>query len=683
MKEHPFFKLSAKIRPELNQLEENALLQSFAEVGQLFYTLPIGIITIVWLIRIWDLAVLQDNFILIFFLLVGMLITNNRTATILIEVEPKKNVIATSSLGVILLWTGLLLLGPVFMWVNLAADTISALNDARRLSKLGQNSFWGPFANYVQGSLHILGALLGLAAYSALDGEYPLTSLEPIRWLPALLGILISAIFSGTITMPSFVYLSKVIGMPISLRAQSNVILTVAISVLAQAPFAIPIALVYVHAGWGPFSSLLLGLILVNLLAYHLSETNLRSMRQSREMAQLENLGEEIIQADPSDLALAEILKENILPMFSDASDIFEIRIPDEGLHITHPKPDLMPAEALWEQLWQSDEDELILKEQAPAGAKSIYGDAIMVKIFSASPSDDETPPACIGGIYLLRHKNFARTTDSLSAVQALASQIASALYRAQVYKETLASEKMSRELAIAGQIQASFLPESVPQVDGWEIVASLTPARQTSGDFYDFIEFADGKIGFLVADVADKGTGAALYMALSRTLIRTFAQQFPDQPEEALRLANERILEDARADQFVTVFYGVLDPSTGSLTYCNAGHNPPYLFKNDDEPLALMRTGMALGVMEGMSWKQQTAQLEVDDLLIAYSDGITDAQNAANELYSDKKLVAVCQQNQTSQAEELHKNILADIQSFVGEADQFDDMSLMVIKRK
>ena len=544
MKEHPFSKLTAKIRPELNELEGNPFFQAFSEVGQLVFHLPISLITVIWLFRIWDLATLQENLLLIILLTIGMVITNNRTAIILIEIEPQKNVMATSSLGVIFLWTGLFILGPVFMWVNLAADTISAVIDARRLARLGQNAFWGPFANYIQGLLHILGALLGLSVYTAVDGQFPLSALEPVNWYPAILAIVISAIFSGTIILPGFSYLSKVMGVPVSLKANSHIILTVAISVLAQAPFAIPIALVYVYAGWTTFIFLLIGLILVNLLAYHLSESNQRSLRQSREMEQLEQLGEEIIRAAPDEIDLAEILVNHMHLMFSNAQDIFEIRLLDNAgidLHIeqtTHKK--MLPAEKLWNELWQSEEKYIILKDQKTPLNENIYGDAIMVKIISAASNANDGPPTCIGGIYLLRHKSFARTTDSLTTVEALESQIASALYRTQAYAETIASEKMSRELAIAGEIQASFLPDTVPDLDGWQIAASLTPARQTSGDFYDFIEFDDGRLGFLVADVADKGTGAALYMALSRTLIRTFALQYPEQPGEALRLANE-----------------------------------------------------------------------------------------------------------------------------------------------
>jgi hypothetical protein len=135
------------------------------------------------------------------------------------------------------------------------------------------------------------------------------------------------------------------------------------------------------------------------------------------------------------------------------------------------------------------------------------------------------------------------------------------------------------QELALAGRVQASLLPGAPPAILGWQAAATWKPARETSGDFYDFVSLPDGRIGIVIADVVDKGMGAALLMALSRTLIRSYAVDYPDHPEELLRVANQRIISDIRSGLFVTMFYGIIDPVSGSLTYCNAGHPPPYLF--------------------------------------------------------------------------------------------------------
>jgi len=238
--------------------------------------------------------------------------------------------------------------------------------------------------------------------------------------------------------------------------------------------------------------------------------------------------------------------------------------------------------------------------------------------------------------------------------------------------------------LALAGQIQASFLPDALPDVPGWQLAAMLEPARETSGDFYDFIPLSNGRLGILVADVAEKGMGAALYMALCRTLIRTYAAEHDTRPDLVLGATNRRILMDARANMFVTVFYGILDPASGTLTYGNAGHNPPYLLssQNRDMVQELRGTGMALGVVEDVTWKQDTVRLAPGDVLLLYSDGITEAQDQQEAFFGEKRLLQAAQANLGHSAQDIQDALIAEVREFVGEAPQFDDITLMVVGR-
>jgi len=245
------------------------------------------------------------------------------------------------------------------------------------------------------------------------------------------------------------------------------------------------------------------------------------------------------------------------------------------------------------------------------------------------------------------------------------------------------AHQQVVQELAVAWKIQESFLPRVLPEIPGWQLTATLEPCRETSGDFYDLISLPDGKVGLLVADVADKGTGAALYMALSRTLIRTDAVEHVDHPERALTAANRRILSDAQADLFVTVFCGVLDPASGRLAYCNAGHNPPYLLRGQSgETTALRRTGMPLGVLDDAAWEEREIQLEPGEALLLYSDGITEAQDAAGELFGEARLLEAVQLDSGRTARELEETLLGAVRAFRGSEPQSDDITLLVVAR-
>jgi sigma-B regulation protein RsbU (phosphoserine phosphatase) len=246
------------------------------------------------------------------------------------------------------------------------------------------------------------------------------------------------------------------------------------------------------------------------------------------------------------------------------------------------------------------------------------------------------------------------------------------------------ANRRMARELALAGKVQASFLPGEPAAIPGWQIVATLKPARQTSGDFYDLISLPDGRLGLLIADVVDKGVAAALFMALSWILIRTYAVEYPTHPELVLSAVNHRVLAETDTEQFVTVFYGILDPAEGTLTYCNAGHPPPLLLgaQHDHEAQPLSKTGMALGVVETETWEQATVRLDPGDVLVLYSDGVTDAENQQEASFGYERLKTTVLAALRRSAQEIQNSLLTEIKRFVGEAIQSDDITVMVVVR-
>jgi sigma-B regulation protein RsbU (phosphoserine phosphatase) len=253
------------------------------------------------------------------------------------------------------------------------------------------------------------------------------------------------------------------------------------------------------------------------------------------------------------------------------------------------------------------------------------------------------------------------------------------------------ANERMAQELALAGEVQASFLPREVPQIPGWQLTATLQAARQASGDFYDFVSLPDAQLGIVMADVSDKGAGAALYMALSCTLIRTYARQYPAQPELVLGTVNHRILTDTNANQFVTVFCGILDPATGMLVYSNAGHCPPLHFRaaNDRDAQELVATGIPLGILEDRAWRRKAVQLDPGDLLVLYTDGIPEARSEQAALFGEGRFLESVRASlraagsQTPTAQQIQDAILADVHRFAGDAPPSDDIALAILLRE
>jgi serine phosphatase RsbU (regulator of sigma subunit) len=246
--------------------------------------------------------------------------------------------------------------------------------------------------------------------------------------------------------------------------------------------------------------------------------------------------------------------------------------------------------------------------------------------------------------------------------------------------------EILKRELIMAGRIQVDILPEKAPVLPGWDISARLKPARETSGDFYDFIPLTERKWGIVLADVTDKGMGAALFMALSSTLIRTYATRFPTLPGLAMNAVSERLLTDTRGGMFVTALFGILEPHSGRFIYANAGHPPAFHIGHQHGKTVIERlraTGMALGVSESAQWKQKIVRMTPGDYLVLYTDGFTEAQNRQGDFFGEERLLDVVLSKIGRTARELQDALIEEVNRFEGYSLPQDDMALIVIHRE
>ena len=271
-----------------------------------------------------------------------------------------------------------------------------------------------------------------------------------------------------------------------------------------------------------------------------------------------------------------------------------------------------------------------------------------------------------------------------MQLLSGIANQTALAIEAAQLEHERDKRADIEKELSIGRNIQATLLPDCPPQIAGFELAAVWLPALQVSGDFYDFLPLQEERWGIVVADVADKGVPAAIYMALARTILRTVAlgKAARRAPHQVLERANEIILSDARADLFVTVFYAVLEPASRSLRYSSAGHNPPLLLRFGASQGEWMRgRGMALGVQATIELDENLIALQPGDVLVMYTDGITDAMNEAQELFGRDRLQTAAMRARYRSAQAVLDSILDAVHEFVGRTEQADDLTMVVLR--
>lgn len=338
-----------------------------------------------------------------------------------------------------------------------------------------------------------------------------------------------------------------------------------------------------------------------------------------------------------------------------------------------------------------------------------------LVSAGEALSNDHETPAFYaesvqrrdeLGDVITAFNQMYRRIYEAISERRKAEAALKKSLEQVEAY-----SMALNTEMVRGQEMQKNFLPNALPQPDGWKISAFFKPARQVSGDFYDVFELPDGSVGLVIADVCDKGVGAALFMALIRSLIRIFSGQTALQgldcrivetltrhetPLEktdiggprrdalkAVRLTNDYIAKNHEdLAMFATIFFGVMDPATGELIYINGGHDPLYIL----DPSGRVKdhlgpTGPAVGVRADANLEERRAQIEPGDILYAYTDGVTEARNPNGDFFTEKKLLTLLKEGAGS-ASKLLENISKALESYTGEAEQFDDITMLAVRR-
>jgi predicted ester cyclase len=240
--------------------------------------------------------------------------------------------------------------------------------------------------------------------------------------------------------------------------------------------------------------------------------------------------------------------------------------------------------------------------------------------------------------------------------------------------------ERVEQDLRVARSIQQASLPKEVPTLEGWQIAPHYQPAREVGGDFYDFFELEYGRLGLIVGDATGKGVPAALVMSSARSMLRAVAQA-SNSPGDVLMKVNNPLVTDIPPNMFVTCFYAILDPKSGSLAYANAGHDLPYLHRRGGNYEELRASGMPLGLMPGMRYEEKEIIMEAGEAALFYSDGLVEAHDPKGEMFGFPRLRALVAEYGKERS--LGDFLLEELYSFVGEGwEQEDDITLLTLRR-
>jgi len=286
-----------------------------------------------------------------------------------------------------------------------------------------------------------------------------------------------------------------------------------------------------------------------------------------------------------------------------------------------------------------------------------------------------------IGVFQLLNKRNGNFTQDDENFITALSVHAVIALENARLYEEEKALNRMREEVRLAAKIQHDLLPKSIPQIPGYDIAGFSIAAQVVGGDLYDCIPVDAHRAALCLGDVSGKGLPAALLMANVQATLR--AQTVTNVPvKECILRSNKLLFQSTSSEKFVTLFYAILDGERHTLTYCNAGHDHPVLVSGEKQIVRLKTGGIVLGIMDAFPFVEESVSLHPGDALVVYSDGVAEAMNAKEEQFGEERLLDVIRRNHCHGARQLIDDIIAAVKSHTGNHPQYDDMTLLVLRR-
>ncbi|MFT5143936.1 MAG: sigma-B regulation protein RsbU (phosphoserine phosphatase) [Rhodothermales bacterium] len=283
--------------------------------------------------------------------------------------------------------------------------------------------------------------------------------------------------------------------------------------------------------------------------------------------------------------------------------------------------------------------------------------------------------------LYNKKRSEAGFTPSDQRLIAILASQSAQVVEGARLYEEEKVLLAMRQEVELAHEIQANLLPSAPPVVPGYEFGGLSVPAKEVGGDYFDYIDMLDGRLGLTVGDVSGKGVGAALLMASSQATLRGQVVG-GDDPASSLGRTNQLLCQVARKGTFVTLFLAMLEPATGLVSYANAGHNKPFVVLADGTIEILTLGGFVLGFLPSFQYQAAERVLSPGETLVIYSDGVTEAMNSASEQFDEERLYTLAKRYHRDGAPALVDRILNHVRAFAGEREQSDDITILVVRR-